>query len=136
MTICLASCLPAFLLHSQTLLQTSGWILHANSLFSTTRGLNGILVKKNEISVESEQQSTARPHQSTEFALESAAFHIKVTPPLLLIPIAAMVIWENVNSAMNLIAHYLSMSSFTGIFPISLAILTQIYTYQKYTRSA
>ena len=82
MTICLASCLPVFQLHSQTLPQTSGWILHTNSLLSTTDGLNGFLLKKKEKkSVESEHQSTARPHQSAEFALESAAFHIKVTHP-------------------------------------------------------
>ena len=48
MTICLASCLPAFQLHSQTLPQTSGWILHTNSLLSTTDGLNGFLLKKEE----------------------------------------------------------------------------------------
>ena len=84
MTICLASCLPAFQLHSQTLPQTSGWILHTNSLLSTTDGLNGFLLrkrKKEKKRFESEHQSTARPHQSAEFALESAAFHIKVTHP-------------------------------------------------------
>ena len=37
--------------------------------------------KNKKKTVESEHQSTARPHQSAEFALESADFHIKVTPP-------------------------------------------------------
>ena len=46
MTICLASCLPVFQIHSQTLPQNSGWILHTNSLLSTTDGLNGFLLKK------------------------------------------------------------------------------------------